>query len=892
MTEVPTNFEIFAALDDSEAEFGCRFILEGDYPPGKADRLNALAFAAKLRSFRPEFLARRPIGKNAQLLHQASRNRGAQRLRADIVKAWLVGRHRDLLSSFLQACGIPEENGFVSGEQPPPAQDKLRRAIGVISAKFDARTVSIYLAYLLALKDAFWKNLHEAASPADIAALTEKTPEAEPEVKPATAEQSDEFTTLDNLLIQRAVATATNEIGALSEDQLEDLIEEIVELNSARQHSYFHRGYFHALFSRPLEFSFRGENAKRRLWYLAGAVMGLLRGLRKDQALGLLREKTDLFDLLCGADSSVVANMLLPQLFPIVWEAKELTMARRLLERHTKYLPPETFVPFAFQVYYKCAALLRRGQWEQAGWFLDFTGDLVAKRTDVPDKFREDFRVWNDRKRAQVLQLKGDFRGAERLLQSVVKSGHPNDQASALADLGLIRGKLRSLASALPAQEEEVSAKSLMIALDSGRADFEAACERNPGKATNAEFCIGLLDLLQRKESQSAADHFRCAREGMLGKEGDYAEGGIRQWTLFLLGISLLEAGQSPEFEYARELLNGALEDEINYPMWLWGRAMHAAALFPDTSLAADIAKHLIANRGPKAFQSIWESGLAVDVTGVRGPYVEWLVTAQLPLAVKWQQLKQLLPASVRDANYQQGENILDQMEHLAEQAADIRAEFVEFLGDHRNYSPAWEPPDAAHSLTKLYELDSNSSQGIGLLHQLFFQLHNEDNPSFATVGPQIVDRMFELGANEETLKDLRRYLPASEATSDADSGEDGLREVAVCILYVGGNETQAGYEDNLRKKLAHRLPNLDLRTIFPGWGSNWIVHLDQVRALLPTVDAVVLNRLVRTQFGRAVRRNCSSETPWWPCTGKGLKALESSIEAAAMWAAAQKNSG
>ena len=221
---------------------------------------------------------------------------------------------------------------------------------------------------------------------------------------------------------------------------------------------------------------------------------------------------------------------------------------------------------------------------------------------------------------------------------------------------------------------------------------------------------------------------------------------------------------------------------------------------------------------------------------------------------------------------------------------ASTRAELVELLGDHRNYSPAWEPADATHALTKLYVLDANGSQGIGLLYNLFFQLHNEENPSFSTAGPQIVERMVELGADEETLNDLRRRLLAPEAPPDFASADETLRMASVRILYVGGNETQAGYEDNLRKKLARRLPNLHLETIFPGWGSNWIVHFDKVRGILPSVDAVVLNRLVRTQFGRAVRRNCNSETPWWPCTGKGQKALQSSIEAAALWAASKKS--
>lgn len=899
MIESLTSYSLYSALEEREVMSGCLLILGADYPNGDGDRKNALSFAAQLKRFRFSFLDRRSPIQNAPLLVQAARHRDAQRLRSDIVRAWLIGNHRSLLSAFLRASDIPEENGFVSGESPVPQKNQLRRGIGKIGAEFDRRTVAIYLAYLLTNGGDFWENLHDAVTPSDLAPLSEApagevasaggSAEADQaESESATVEDSTAFTTLDNLLIQRAVATATNETGALSEDQLEDLIEEVVELNSGRQHSFFHRGYFHALFSRSLEFSFRGENATRRLWYFAGAVMGLLRGSRKDSALNLLREQPELFGLLCTQDNRVAANMLLPQLFPILWDAKELAMAQSLLQAHAQSLTPQAFMPLVLQIFYSCAALLRRGQWEQAGWFLDFIGNAVQKRSDLPTHFREQFQASNDRKRAQVFQLKGDFTAAEGVLRAIAESGEGHKRASVLADLGLIRGKLRSLAATLPTPEEKGTVV-LMDALASGRSDFETACQSFPEAATNAHFCLGLLDLLQAKSPRSAADHFRRALAGMLGKKEDYSEGGILQWTRFLLGVSLLEAGESADFQYARELLDGALADEINYPMWLWTRAMQYAAYFHDTSLATDIAGHLQEHRGSNAHRSIWESGLAVDVPSLRASYVGWLTDADMSLIEKWQQLTQLLPAALKHADIDQGENILDQMERIAEQAADLRSEFVTLLEDHRNYSPAWDIADSVHARSKLYELDNNSVQGIALMHQLFFQLLNEDNPSFPTAGPQIIEHVEELGAEQEMLAILRRHLRSDQEEDELSVDEDALREVDVRIIYVGGNETQAGYETKLRQRLAERFPKLELKTIFPGWGSNWIVYFDQVRGLLPKSDAVVLNKLVRTQFGRAVRRNCTSEAPWWPCTGKGLKALQTSIEAAARWAAAKK---
>lgn len=899
MIEGISNDDLFAALDPKEVEAGCRFILEAKYPGGKEARASALKFAAELKRFRPEYLARRPVEKNLPLLVQATRQSGAQELRPNVVKAWLIGSHRPLLSAFLQACNIPEKEGFVDGDPTPPERETLRHAMDKISDSFEERVVAIYLAFLLINGGDFWANLVAAVTPEDTAAVSESAVSAgaaaeaasatlAEEAESSTAEDSTAFTTLDRVLIERAVAAANDDTGALSEDQLEDFIEEVVALNSHRQHSVFHRGFFHALFGRTPEFSFRGENASRRIWYFTGVLMGLLRGANKDRVLEILREQQELLGLLCDKASPVAANMLLPQLIPVLWDEGEMTMAKKLAQSHLSGLLPKAFADLVVQLYYKCAALLRKGQWEQAGWFLEFIGDAVPQRADLPEGFHEWFRPHVDRKRAQVFQLKGDFQSAAQLLQLVADDSEGLEQGSALADLGLIRGKLRSLQAALPSKDEKPVA-ALMSALAAGRADFEGACERYPKDATNAHFCLGLLDLLQEKRPSSAADHFREALSGMLGKKDAYSEGGLLQWNRFLLGVALLESSEPAEFEHARSLVEGALAAEINFPLWLWNRAMQAAALFPDTSLGENIARHLLEHRGSEAYHSIWDSGLAAEISALRGPYIDWLARAPVPIAEKWRQLKQLLPPALKDSDCEQGENILDQMERIAEQASDLRGEFITLLQDHRNYSPAWEMPDAAHALSKLYELDNNGAQGIGLLYDQFFRLHNEDHPSFQSVGPQIIERMTELGADGETLEALRRHLVTDDGAAQAEPDGAASRQVPVCIVYIGGNETQSGYEAKLRKNLAKSFPLLELKAIFPGWGSNWIVYLEKVRAMLPGADAVVLNNLVRTQFGRAVRKQCNSDVPWWPCTGRGLKALQSSIEAAALWAATRQ---
>jgi hypothetical protein len=105
-------------------------------------------------------------------------------------------------------------------------------------------------------------------------------------------------------------------------------------------------------------------------------------------------------------------------------------------------------------------------------------------------------------------------------------------------------------------------------------------------------------------------------------------------------------------------------------------------------------------------------------------------------------------------------------------------------------------------------------------------------------------------------------------------------------VLYVGGNEVQMQYEKKIKAYLKIHEPSIDADFYYPGWDSNWNLHLERVVRLLPTVQVVVMNSLVRTQFGRNLRKECGSNgnPPWLPCTGRGEKSICTAILKAAGW--------
>jgi hypothetical protein len=130
-------------------------------------------------------------------------------------------------------------------------------------------------------------------------------------------------------------------------------------------------------------------------------------------------------------------------------------------------------------------------------------------------------------------------------------------------------------------------------------------------------------------------------------------------------------------------------------------------------------------------------------------------------------------------------------------------------------------------------------------------------------------------------------------AQGDAQRGAPPLRGVdgpgrrvssATRVCFVGGSDAE--------RRDAARVPDLlvehgfewvDVAWHHPGWGSNWAPVADRVEAEYPLARAVVLMPLVRTNFGRRIRRSCGEHgLPWVPCTGRGSHAMARAIERAA----------
>ena len=106
----------------------------------------------------------------------------------------------------------------------------------------------------------------------------------------------------------------------MSKEQLDDLTAEFLHLSGTRKRSFFHRGFFDALFSAEIHPRHDGENAESRLWYAAGVVMGWTRRRMPERIVALFSEDRALLEEFTNDRNRCRTRMLVPVLYPLFFE--------------------------------------------------------------------------------------------------------------------------------------------------------------------------------------------------------------------------------------------------------------------------------------------------------------------------------------------------------------------------------------------------------------------------------------------------------------------------------------------------------------------------------------------------------------------------------------------
>jgi hypothetical protein len=160
-----TPVQIWAALDAATRDEAARALYDRSWNDAGSRAEADAAIAVALR-FRHEAVRRLPQDKRARYLVQAVRP--SESLASALLMALhLVGRH-EMLSAFLDALGIPQQDGLIDENHEIGTLDRDRLAAGlaVLRERYPAEHVELYLASLIAIDPVVWGGLVELLAPA------------------------------------------------------------------------------------------------------------------------------------------------------------------------------------------------------------------------------------------------------------------------------------------------------------------------------------------------------------------------------------------------------------------------------------------------------------------------------------------------------------------------------------------------------------------------------------------------------------------------------------------------------------------------------------------------------------------------------------------------------
>jgi hypothetical protein len=131
------------------------YAYESDKPTYRAT-LNAVAEARKLR---PVFLERQPRSQRHTAMLATLARPALEMVTANLVRAWLLKRHKQMLADFLDALGVAHKEGVVEDLPKEMDEAKLRSAVDNLLAKYPPEAVAVYLHAFSDMNEIEWPVL-------------------------------------------------------------------------------------------------------------------------------------------------------------------------------------------------------------------------------------------------------------------------------------------------------------------------------------------------------------------------------------------------------------------------------------------------------------------------------------------------------------------------------------------------------------------------------------------------------------------------------------------------------------------------------------------------------------------------------------------------------------
>jgi len=808
-----------------------------------------------------------------------------------LLRNYILIKYNKMISDFLDGSGVKHQLGLFD-EDESIEKDKFIKGINTIKKKYPERDCGLYFSYIMitAENEIAWKNLGEALNDSNfnysaIIINQEKTSEITEKIITQNMIDSPEFTTLDGIIIKEIIASAIGQEGSLNRAQIDDLVDETVELQAARHKSFFHKGFMDAVFGLSYKFHFSGENELRRIWYLSGVIHGLYRQNKSDDILKIIMDNSDIIDQMKSSRHVGCIISVTHLTFDIYLAAGKFNALTSLINAtfENDFCVNDQFKTLVFKVLDSGSDIIRQGKSLEA---IELLKLLESRQKNLPNSIVSRLK----RKMAQAYQMKGDLQYAKKIFEELLATSVEfEDRANTETDFALVNAGYSSLFN-LVRLETPGQASSLKETLYSVFSILKETANKYGEQAVNANFCLGLYYFLEGNSISEAINFLETSLFGMEKKEKAYSYSGLIEWNRFLLGIALLESIQAENYAKAMVCIQKVLMAGVDFSQWLWLKALKAAAVYDDLTIAETISNQIKYSKkiSPKEiFDAIGFDNI-LKIQSLLERFFEVSESGKIDKNYIFMGSKEMLEKSLQDGcdnEFEIALRILDGLEVWSEEDSETRKKFIELLEEKKNYNPAWSEHEAGNCLIRLYEKDGKNNNAVEILRKRFYERINSGDEIKRLDSVNILEKIKELKTeSDENLTILNDMLVAKNLISEKVTNIDMPLSVNLSVYYIGGDETQASYQSDIFDYFKKKMPGLILDFYFPKWSSNWNHDYDNIKIKLENYDAIVLSPYIRTTLGQKIRKLCNDRKKHrYNCTGKGknfiIRAIESAVK-------------
>jgi hypothetical protein len=134
-------------------------ILTYAYETDKAVYRATLGAVAEARKVRPVFLERQPKPQRHLAMVATLAKPALEMVTANLIRTWLLKKHKAMLCDFLDALAIAHKDGVVDDLPASMEDPKLAAAVDVLLGKYPREVVAVYLHAFQEMNEVEWPNL-------------------------------------------------------------------------------------------------------------------------------------------------------------------------------------------------------------------------------------------------------------------------------------------------------------------------------------------------------------------------------------------------------------------------------------------------------------------------------------------------------------------------------------------------------------------------------------------------------------------------------------------------------------------------------------------------------------------------------------------------------------